>query len=141
MRGHNNAVFSVEYNFPFWFVGMIQSMTNSTNFLFDSDRVATSSFDKTVKIWSVVNGSCLRTFYGHTAEVVATEFSHSNSRLASASMDSSAKIFDVETGIETQSYPNHDGEVIAVHFNRNENVLLAGSFDSNGYLWDLRSKE
>lgn len=106
-----------------------------------SDKVATSSFDKTIKLWSSLNGFCLRTFTGHTAEVVATEFNKSSSLIVTASMDTTARVFDVETGIEIHSFLNHDGEVIASHFHRNENIILTGSFDSNAYLWDLRSKE
>lgn len=106
-----------------------------------SDKIATGSFDKTTMLWSALNGSCLRTFCGHTAEVVATEFSHSNNLLVSSSMDATARIFDIEIGLEIQSYEEHDGAVIAAHFNKNENLLLTGSFDSNAYLWDLRTKK
>lgn len=92
-------------------------------------------------LWSALNGSCLRIFHGHTAEVVATEFSHSNNLLVSTSMDATARIFDIEIGLEIQSYERHSGAVIAAHFNKNENLLLTGSFDSNAYLWDLRTKK
>lgn len=110
-------------------------------FILISDKIATASFDKTSKLWSVAHGSCLRTFYGHTAEVVATEFSQSSTLLVSASLDFTARIYDVETGVEIHSFLNHGGEVIAAHFDKNENIILTGSFDSNAYLWDLRTKE
>lgn len=106
-----------------------------------SDKIATASFDKTAKLWSATHGSCLRTFYGHSAEVVATEFSQSSCALVSASLDCTAKVYDVETGVEIHSFLNHDGEVIAAHFDKSENIILTGSFDSNAYLWDLRTKE
>lgn len=83
---------------------------------------------------------CLRTFQGHTAEVVASEFNQSSTLMVSGSMDSTAKIYDIETGMEYSSF-NHDGEVIAAHFHKNENIILTGSFDANAYLWDLRTKE
>lgn len=93
-----------------------------------------------MKLWSAA-GSCLRTLYGHTAEVVATEFSPSSTLLVSASMDSTARVYDVETGLEMHTLMSHDAEVIAAHFDKNENIILTGSFDSNAYLWDLRTKE
>lgn len=110
------------------------------NYVDNSDKIATTSFDKTSKLWSL-NGVCLRTFYGHTAEVVTSEFNQSSTLLVSASMDSTARVYDIETGIEMHSFLSHDGEVIAAHFHKNENIVLTGSFDSNAYLWDLRAKE
>lgn len=112
-------------------------------FLFsESDKIATGSFDKTAKLWSAANGVCLQTYYGHTAEVVATELNPiSCTLLATASMDNSARIFNIETGQETHCLSNHEAEVISVHFNKHGNILLTGSFDNNSYLWDLRSKE
>lgn len=83
----------------------------------------------------------MRTFFGHTAEVVAIEFSQSSTLLVSASLDFTAKVYDVETGVEIHSFLNHNGEVIAAHFDKKENIVLTGSFDSNAYLWDLRTKE
>lgn len=106
-----------------------------------SDKIVTSSFDKTLKLWSVSNGCCLRTFYGHTAEVVSGEFGQSGSHLVSASMDATARVYDVETGLEIRSPLPHSGEVIAAHLNKNENIILTGSFDCNAYVWDLRAKE
>lgn len=109
--------------------------------VYKSDKIATASFDKTAKLWSAGNGTLLRTFHGHTAEVVATEFNHAATLLLSASMDTTARVFDVETGLEVHSFLTHDGEVIAAHFHKNEFIVLSGSFDSNAYLWDLRAKE
>lgn len=94
-----------------------------------------------MKLWSVLNGLCLRTFYGHSAEVVSSEFSQSSNFLVSASMDSTARVYDVETGLEVHSHLNHCGEVIAAHLNKTENMVLTGSFDCNAYIWDLRSKK
>lgn len=37
-----------------------------------SDKIATGSFDKTCKLWSVDTGKCYYTFRGHTAEIVST---------------------------------------------------------------------
>lgn len=107
-----------------------------------SDQITTASFDKTVRLWNAVNGMCLQTYFGHRAEIVATEFSPlASERIATASMDRTAKIFQVETGQTLHTFAQHDGEVIAVHFHKNGNVLLTGSFDGNAYLWDLRSNE
>lgn len=36
-----------------------------------SDKIATGSFDKTCKLWSVETGKCYHTFRGHTSEIVS----------------------------------------------------------------------
>lgn len=107
-----------------------------------SDKIATASFDKTVKLWNATTGICLQTYYGHNSEVVSVDFSPlSCERLATASMDRTAKIYQIETGQLMHTFAEPKGEVIVVHFHRNGNVLLAGSFDGNAYLWDLRANE
>lgn len=45
--GHTNIVYCLGFNNPY------------------GDRVATGSFDKTTKIWSVDDGKCLLTLWGH----------------------------------------------------------------------------
>lgn len=118
---------------------MVRSINHLHNF---SDQITTASFDKTVKLWNAANGMCLQTYFGHRAEIVATEFSPlACERMATASMDRTAKIFQVETGQTLHTFAEHNGEVIAVHFHKNGNVLLTGSFDGNAYLWDLRANE
>lgn len=107
-----------------------------------SDQIITASFDKTAKLWNTSNGACLQTYFGHRAEVVATEFSPlACERLATASMDRTAKIFQIETGQVLHTFHEHNAEVIVAHFHKNGNVLLTGSFDGNAYLWDLRANE
>jgi len=38
-----------------------------------SDKIATSSFDKTCRLWSADTGKCYYVFRGHTAEVVSSQ--------------------------------------------------------------------
>jgi WD40 repeat protein len=42
--------------------------------LSDVQAVATASGDKTLRLWSLVDGSCLRTLEGHTASVLRCSF-------------------------------------------------------------------
>lgn len=90
LTGHENAVFSVNFNSP------------------KCDRIVTGSFDKTAKVWNPVSGNCMQTYYGHTAEVVATEFNPSNSDvIATASMDNTARVYHVETGTKYKKWSNN----------------------------------
>jgi U3 small nucleolar RNA-associated protein 13 len=50
--------------------------------------VASASGDKTVKIWSIATGQCLRTFEGHTNTVLRVSFLNRGMQLMSAGADS-----------------------------------------------------
>ena len=64
----------------------------SVAFSHDSARLASASYDRTVKIWDASSGECLPTLEGHSDVVWSVAFSHDSARLASASDDKTVKI-------------------------------------------------
>jgi WD40 repeat protein len=76
---------------------------NSVAFSHDSTRLASASYDSTVKIWDASTGACMHTLKGHSNEVTSVAFSHDSTRLASASYDSTVKIWDASTGACVQT--------------------------------------
>lgn len=78
MKGHRRGVWAVAFS--------------------PVDRVAaTASGDRTVKLWSVVDMSCLRTFEGHTATVLRVQFVTSGLQLLSSGADGLMKLWTVRT--------------------------------------------
>jgi WD40 repeat protein len=53
----------------------------SVAFSHDSARLASASFDRTVKIWDAHSGACLQTLEGHTDNLSTVVFSHDSARL------------------------------------------------------------
>ncbi len=76
------------------------SNVTSVAFSPDGRRIATSSFDRTVKLWETETGQEVFTLRGHTSGVLGVAFSPDGRRLATGSIDSTAKIWDTETSSE-----------------------------------------
>jgi WD40 repeat protein len=64
----------------------------------DGARLATASFDGSVKVWDASSGRELRTFSGHNASVFGVVFSPDGKTIATASGDKTAKLWDANTG-------------------------------------------
>ena len=67
-------------------------------FSHDSTRLASASYDHTVKLWDAISGACLQTLEGHSSSVHSVAFSHDSTWLASASWDRTVKIWDASSG-------------------------------------------
>jgi WD40 repeat protein len=76
------------------------SWVYSVAFSHDSTRLASASWDSTVKIWDVSSGECLRTLEGHSDYVNSVAFSHDSTRLASASSDNTLKLRDHDSTVK-----------------------------------------
>ena len=66
----------------------------------DGTRLASGSYDKTVKLWDTRTGGEVRTLRGHTSLVFSVSFSPDGTRLASGSGDNTVKLWDARSGAE-----------------------------------------
>ena len=58
----------------------------------DSRHVASGSYDKTLRVWSVEGGSAFAIFHGHMQIVTSVQWQPSSSALLSSSVDSTVRL-------------------------------------------------
>jgi len=105
--------------------------------------ILTGSGDKTIKIWSLADYSCIRTFEGHTHSVLKVAWLNipANDRgkkyvqVASAGGDGIVKVWDVNTGETACSLDNHEDRVWALAVHPVTNMIVSGSGDSTVTFW------
>ena len=102
------------------------------------DRIVTSSYDKTARIWDVSNGTETAVLKGHEGVVERAEFSPDGSRVITAARDGTARIWDAISGEQLfvlQPVGNFPTAIFSPSGNR---VLTAGE-NSDASLWDART--
>lgn len=145
LRGHKRGVWSVRFALK-----DTPTITSDTGPASASrGLVLTGSGDKTVKIWSLTDYSCLRTFEGHTNSVLKvlwipvvepTDSSTSNTsrrplQIASAGGDGLVKVWDANTGEVCCTLDNHVDRVWALTVNPENGMLVSGGGDSVVTFW------
>lgn len=105
--------------------------------------LASSSGDCTIKLWSLSTGECFKTLEGHTNWIYSVTFSSDGQKLASGSDDRTIKLWDV--GVNNYPKPKtlhgHTSWIGGVAFSPDNSVLVSGSGDGIVKLWDTRTGE
>jgi WD40 repeat protein len=103
----------------------------------DGSRVASSSWDLTVRVWDVQTAQCQHTLEGHSGRVSSVVFSPDGSRVASSSDDQTVRVWDVQTGQCQHTLKGHSGTVSSVVFSPDGSLVASSSDDQTVRVWDI----
>ncbi|KAI1032366.1 hypothetical protein LB504_013187, partial [Fusarium proliferatum] len=114
---------------------------NSVVFSHNLKKVASGSYDWTIRIWDAETGKCERVLDGHSNRVRSVVFSHDSKKVASGSYDMTVRIWDAETGKCEKVLEGHSSAVYSVAFSHNLKKVASGSFDQTIRIWDTETSE
>ena len=100
--------------------------------------LATSSHDRTIKIWEASTGRWLETLRGHHAGVGRVLFFPDEERLVSAGYDNSVKIWRLDDWVRSTVLSDHLGFISCVAFSP-DGRMLAASGENSIRIWDAQT--
>jgi serine/threonine protein kinase/tetratricopeptide (TPR) repeat protein len=105
----------------------------------DGSRLASASYDRTVKVWDARTGQEVLTLQGHADVVWSVSFSPDGSRLASAGVDNTVRVWDLRGGQEVLTLKGHAGWVSSVAFSPDGTRLVSAGSDKMVKVWDAQT--
>ena len=87
---------------PYLLYWSFQSLANN--------KLASGSGDKSIKIWNIDSGKCIRTLNGHDSPIFSLQLLLNN-KLASGSADHSIKIWNLDSGECIRTLNGHTNNV------------------------------
>jgi U3 small nucleolar RNA-associated protein 13 len=102
--------------------------------------LASSSTDKTIKIWNLNDFSCINTFDGHLGSVLKIGWVYFGTHLASSAADGLIKLWNLKTSECINTINAHEGKIWALDVstdNQSETCqILTGGTDSKIIIWN-----
>lgn len=105
-----------------------------TAFSPDGKLLATSSKDRSMKLWDVMTTKLLLT-YNHSKVVICCCFSPDSRYVVSGCQDRVCRLWDTRRGKEWLAYSQHEGIIISVAFSPDSNYICSASADSTLRVW------
>jgi len=118
LKGHENSINSIAYR-P------------------DGSRIASGSFDQTVRLWDGTTGTSIATLRDHRNWVNHVAFDPLGRYLVSASEDHTLRIWDAENGDFLAVMRGHSGSVNRLAFKPGGTGLASASSDGTVRIWNI----
>ncbi|TQV93563.1 small nucleolar ribonucleoprotein complex subunit [Cordyceps javanica] len=144
LRGHKRGVWSVRFS-----PANLPALHSDDGPVTGKGVVLTGSGDKSVKLWSLADYTCIRTFEGHSNSVLKVAWLNmpaigeqkKSVQFASAGGDGLVKVWDTNSGETECTLDNHEDRVWAVAVQPKTNMIVSGSGDSTVSFWKDTTSE
>jgi WD40 repeat protein len=104
--------------------------------LLSNDLLASSSSDRSIRIWNLITNSTKLILQGHSGNVYGLKLV-SCDILASGSSDNSIKLWNITNGKLIRNLTGHTSFILnSVDFLSNSQTLVSGSFDQKIKIWN-----
>lgn len=104
-------------------------------------KLVSGSHDKTVRVWSLESGECLRTLAGHTGSVKCVCVTGDGKHVVSGSTDKTVRVWALDSGECVRTLTGHTDNVRGVSVTRDGKYVVSGSADRTVKVWSLDSGE
>jgi F-box/WD-40 domain protein MET30 len=98
--------------------------------------MVTGGLDSTVRLWDVMTGKCLKTFFGHLEGVWA--LAADSLRVVSGAEDRLVKVWDARTGKCEKTFGGHTGPVTCIGLS--DSTMVTGSEDGDVRLYSFKDE-
>ncbi|MFQ6041826.1 MAG: SUMF1/EgtB/PvdO family nonheme iron enzyme, partial [Candidatus Poribacteria bacterium] len=115
----------------------------SVKFSPDGMKIASASFDHTVKLWDVITGNLIWTYTDNQLnhQINGVDFSPDGRFIAVAGWDNTARLLDTSNGKEVKRFSMPTRPVHSVKFHPNGRLLSTVSDGGNIVVWDIITGE
>lgn len=106
----------------------------------DGQFALSGSWDHTLRLWNLNNGTTTRVFKGHTKDVLSVAFSSDNRQIVSGSRDKTIKLWNTLGACKyTIGDQGHTEWVSCVRFSPNPKtpIIVSGGWDKTVKVWNL----
>lgn len=103
-----------------------------------TSELATTSTDKTVRIWDASAGKVTQVLKDHVDAVFGVAYSADGKWMATCSADRTAKLYELPARTKVSSF-NHADAVTAVTFNPKSDLLLTACLDKQVRVWPAKA--
>ncbi|EIW72892.1 hypothetical protein TREMEDRAFT_42066 [Tremella mesenterica DSM 1558] len=98
--------------------------------------VASGAADRSVKLWSLDDFTCLKTFEGHTNSVLRIDFLSQGMQLITSSSDGLVKLWNIRDEECVKTLDNHEDKVWALAISQDERTIVSAGADSVATFWE-----
>lgn len=107
-----------------------------------NDRfIATSSQDKTAKLWDSTELNLLGVFRGHRRGVWSVRFSPVDQIVATSAADSTIRLWNINDLTCLKNFEGHDSSVLRIEFVSNGMQMISAGADGLLKLWTIKTSE